>query len=95
MLLNDPWNNIYSYPLEFTSNLPNTLEPGYGGNDASALIFGDFSHLLIGQSGAPSTLVDPFSGSKAGTIRIVLHTEIDIRLRHAVSFDRTDKISIA
>ena len=95
MLLNDPWNNIYGYPVEFTPNVPTTLEPSYGGNDASALIFGDFSHLLIGQFGAPSILVDPFSGSKVGTIRIVLHTEIDIGVRHAVSFAKTDEVSIA
>ena len=95
MLLNAPWNNIYGYPVEFTSNVPTTLDPGDGGNDASALIFGDFSQLLIGQFGAPSILVDPFSGSKAGTVRIVLHTEIDIGVRHAVSFAKTDEVSIA
>ena len=95
MLLNDPWNNIYGYPVEFKSNVPTTLEPCDGGNDASALNFCDFSQLLIEQFDAPSILVDPFSGSKAGTIRIVLHTEIDIGVRHAVSFEKTDKVSNA
>jgi len=42
MLLNDPWNSIYGYRAEFTSNVPSNLNPGDGGTDASALIFGDF-----------------------------------------------------
>jgi HK97 family phage major capsid protein/HK97 family phage prohead protease len=95
MLLNDPWNNLYGYPAAFTSNVPTTLDPGDGGNDASALIFGDFSQLIIAQFGAPSILVDPYSGSKAGTVRMVLHAELDVGVRHAVSFGITDEVSIA
>jgi HK97 family phage major capsid protein/HK97 family phage prohead protease len=95
MILNDPWNNLYGYPMAFTSNVPTNLDPGDGGNDASALIFGDFSQLMIAQFGAPSILVDPYSGSKAGTVRMVLHAELDVGVRNAVSFGITDEVSIA
>ena len=92
MLLNDPWNNIYGYPAEFSSNVPTTLDPGDGGNDASALIFGDFSQLIIAQFGAPSIMVDPFTGSRAGTVRMVLHAELDVGVRNAVSFAITNEV---
>ena len=92
MLLNDPWNNIYGYPAAFSSNVPTTLDPGDGGNDASALIFGDFSQLIIAQFGAPSILVDPYTGSRAGTVRMVLHAELDVGVRNAVSFGITDEV---
>jgi len=92
MLLNDPWNNIYGYPAAFSSNVPTTLDPGDGGNDASALIFGDFSQLIIASFGAPSILVDPYSGSKAGTVRMVLHAELDVGVRNAVSFGITNEV---
>ena len=92
MLLNDPWNQIYGYPAAFTSNVPTTLDPGDGGSDAAAMIFGDFSQLIIASFGAPSILVDPYTGSKAGTVRMVLHAELDVGVRNAVSFAITNEI---
>ena len=95
MILNDPWTSLYGYPVAFTSNVPTNLDPGDGGNDASALVFGDFSQLIIAQFGAPSILVDPYTNSRAGTVRMVLHAELDVAVRNAVSFAKTDEVSIA
>ena len=95
MLLNDPWNSIYGYRAEFTSNVPSTLDPGDGGADASALIFGDFSQLMVGLFGAPSILVDETTGGLAGTVRIIVHQDVDVALRNAASFAITDEVSTA
>jgi len=94
-LLNDPWNSLYGYNAQFTSNVPTNLNPGDGGNDASALVFGDFSNYIIANHGAPSILVDPYSNSKAGTIRMVLHADVSMASRHDVSFAKTDEVSVA
>lgn len=95
MLLNDPWNNLYGYPVEFTANVPSNLNPGDGGTDASAVIFGDFSQLMIAQFGAPSILVNPYAGDKAGTVRLTLLGEVDVGVRNAVSFAVTNEVSTA
>lgn len=95
MLLNDPWNSIYGYKAEFTSNVPSDLDPGDGGTDASALIFGDFSQLMVGLFGAPSILVDETTGGLAGTVRIIVHQDVDVALRNAASFAITDEVSTA
>jgi len=95
MLLNDPWNSIYGYNAEFTSNVPSDLDPGDGGSDASALIFGDFSQLMVGLFGAPSILVDPYTNSTSGDVVISVMQEVDVALRNAASFAITDEVSTA
>ncbi len=95
MLLNDPWNAIYGYKAEFTNNVPSDLDPGDGGSDASAMIFGDFSQLMVGLFSAPSIIVDPYSGSKSGDVQISVMQEVDVALRNAISFAKTDEISTA
>jgi len=94
-LLNDPWNSIYGARAEFTSNVPTNLDPGDGGNDASALIYGDFSQLMVGLFGAPSILVDPYTGSKSGTVRMSIFQEVDVAVRNTASFALTDEVSVA
>jgi len=95
MLLNDPWNSIYGYRAEFTSNVPSDLDPGDGGTDASALIFGDFSQLMVGLFGAPSILVDPYTNSTSGDVVISVMQEVDVALRNGASFAITDEVSTA
>ena len=51
--------------------------------------------MMIAQFGDPSVLVDPYSGSKAGTVRMVLYAELDVGVRNAVSFAKTDEVSVA
>jgi len=95
MLMNDPWNSLYGYPIEFSSNVLSTYDPGDGGNDASALVFGDWSQLIVGLFGAPSILVDETTGGLAGTVRIIVHQDVDIAFRHLESFALTDEVSVA
>jgi hypothetical protein len=93
--MNDPWDNLYGYKAEFTSNVLSTYDPGDAGNDASALIFGDFSQLIVGLFGAPSILVDETTGGLAGTVRLIVHQDLDIAVRNDASFAKTDEVSVA
>ncbi len=85
MILNDPWNALYGYPLAITTNVSSTLTKG-SSSVASALIFGDFSQLILGLWNTPDVLVDPYTNGSKGTIRIVVLQEVDLAVRHAQSF---------
>jgi hypothetical protein len=50
------------------------------------VFFGLWSDLLMGFYGGLDVLVDPFSNSTRGRIRIVTFQSCDIAVRHAVSF---------
>lgn len=95
MILAEPWNSLYGYKFAATAAVPTNLDPGDGGNDASALIFGDFSQLMVGTWGAPEILVDPYTGGTAGTVRIIVMQEVDVAARNAVSFALTNEVSVA
>lgn len=48
--------------------------------------FGNFADLLIGMWGGLDILVDPYTASTTGTVRIVAMQSVDVAVRHAASF---------
>ena len=85
MLLEAPYNNVYGYNLAVTNNVPSDLTKGTL-TTASALIFGDFSQLMMGFFSTPDILIDPYTGGSSGAVRIRVMQEMDIAVRHAQSF---------
>lgn len=82
----DPMTNLVNgYPAHATSQLPADLTKG-SGTALSSAIFGDWSSVVIGLWGAADLAVNPFSGDKAGLVRIVIEQLADVNLRHAESF---------
>ena len=53
---------------------------------ANNYVFGNFDDLLIGMFGGLDIVVDPYSNSSSGTVRIVALQSVDVAVRHAVSF---------
>ena len=85
MLLDAPWDNVYGYNLAVTNNVPSDLTKGTL-STASALIFGDFSQLMMGFFSTPDVLVDPYTAGSTGAVRIRVMQELDVAVRHAQSF---------
>lgn len=86
MLLDAPWNSLYGYPLAVTTHVPSDLTKGTASGVCSAMIFGDFAQLMIGFFSAADVLVDPYTGGAAGTVRLIVHQDMDLAVRHAQSF---------
>ena len=53
---------------------------------ANNYVFGNFSDLLVGMFGGLDLVVDPFTNSTSGTVRVVALQSVDVAVRHAVSF---------
>ena len=91
-ILNDT-NVLLGYNVASTTLVPSDLTKGTTSNSCSAVIFGNFADVLIGMWNSPDVLVDPYTGSSAGTIRISVFQEIDVKLRHAESFSAIKDIT--
>lgn len=81
----EPNNTMLGYRYEDSSLVPNDLTKGTL-DPAAALIFGDFSQLLLGFYSGVDIIVDPYTGSNAGTIRLSMFQDCDVALRHDDSF---------
>jgi HK97 family phage major capsid protein len=88
-------NSLMGYPVVSTTSVPSDLTKGTSTGVCSAVIFGNFNDLLIGMWGGLDILVDPYSGSAAGTTRIACFQDIDIKVRHAESFAAIKDVTTA
>jgi len=93
-LLGPDVNSIYGYPLVVSQQIPGNLSKGSGSN-LSAMIFGVWSDLLIGQWSGIDLMADPYTGSNAGTVRIVAFHDCDFAVRHVESFAECNEIVTA
>lgn len=79
---NTPLNG---YQAAITNAVPSNLTKG-SSTTCSAIIFGNFADLMIGMWGSLDLLVDPYTGSTAGTVRVVALQDVDVALRNVESF---------
>jgi len=79
-------NTLNGYGVAVTNQVPYNLTKGSASGVCSAIIFGNFADLMIGMWGSISLMVDPYTSSTSGTVRVVALQDIDIAVRNAVSF---------
>lgn len=77
---------INGYRAAVTNAIPSNLTKGTSTGVCSAIIFGNFAELLIGLWGTLDLMVDPYTGSTAGTVRVVALQDVDVAIRHVESF---------
>lgn len=71
---------------DMTNNLNDYKTAVSGQVTSGDVFFGNWSDLLIGMWGGLDILVDPYTHSLSGTVRITAHLTCDIAVRHPVSF---------
>ena len=77
---------VNGYRAAVTNAVPSNLTKGSSNGVCSAIIFGNFADLVIGMWGGLDLMVDPYTGSTAGTVRVVALQDVDVALRNTVSF---------
>jgi HK97 family phage major capsid protein len=77
---------LNGYRAAVTNAVPSNLVKGSSGAVASAILFGNFADLVIGMWGGLDLMVDPYTGSTAGTIRVVALQDVDVAVRNVESF---------
>ena len=77
---------LNGYQTGITNAVPSNLTKGTSTGVASAIIFGNFADLLIGMWGSLDIMVDPYTGSTAGTVRVVALQDVDVAVRNVESF---------
>jgi len=76
-----------------SNNVPSNLTKGSSSGVCSALIYGNFSDLLVGLFGESEILVDPFTLSQTGVTSVRILQAIDVKVRHAESFGSIQDIT--
>jgi HK97 family phage major capsid protein/HK97 family phage prohead protease len=79
-------NNLNGYSAAVSNQVPSNLTKGSASGICSAIMFGNWADLLIGMWGGLDLMVDPFTSSTSGTVRIVALQDVDVAVRHAESF---------
>lgn len=77
---------LNGYATHVSNQVSSTLTKGSSSGVCSAIFFGNWADLIIGMWGGLDILVDPYTGSTAGTVRVVALQDVDIAVRHAESF---------
>lgn len=81
----DKKDELVGYRYGSSTQVPSNLTKGSGTN-LSALIFGNFNSLMIGQWGGVDLLVDPFTQATNGLVRVVINGYFDIAAQHDEHF---------
>ncbi len=79
-------DRLNGYQAAVSNQVPSNLVKGTSGAVCSAVIFANWEDLLIGLWGSLDLLVDPYTFSNQGRVRITAFMSADIAVRRAASF---------
>lgn len=80
------WGEVNGYRAAVSNQVASNLTKGTSSGVCSAILFGNWADLIIGMWGGLDVIVDPYSGSSSGRLKIVMFQDLDFLVRHAESF---------
>jgi HK97 family phage major capsid protein len=79
-------DQIDGKPVFSTTNCPSTLTKGSSSGVCSAMIYGDWSNLVVGQFGGVELVVDPLSQAIGNKTRVVVNQHVGIAVEQPAAF---------
>jgi HK97 family phage major capsid protein/HK97 family phage prohead protease len=88
---NNQPGSVNGYNAYVSNQVPSNLTQGTATTICSSIIFGNWAELLVGEwGGAVDLIVDPYTGASQNMIYVTGITMVDVGVRHAGSFSKTD-----
>ncbi len=84
---------VNGYPALVTNQVKSDLTKTQTG--LSAIFFGNWADLIIGLWGGLDILVDPYTNSTTGAVRVVALQDVDICVRHVGSFAYSADVALS
>lgn len=84
--INDGIGMVNGYPAGVSNQVASNLTKGTATTIASAIFFGDWSSLLIGQWGGLELLANPYAQTQTRIVELHAWQFVDIACRHGESF---------
>lgn len=80
-------NDLLGHPVHVTNQVPSNLVKGTSGAVCSAILFGDFSNVVLGSFGQGVDLaIDPLTRAVQGQTRIIVNSFVDVGIRQAKAY---------
>lgn len=78
--------SVNGYRAAVSNQVPDTLTKGTSSGVCSAIIFGNFADLLVGEWGVLDITADPYTSGDSGAVIMRAFQSVDIKARHEESF---------
>lgn len=88
-------NTVNGHRALMSNQLPSNLTKGSATAICSAVLYGNFEHLIIALWSGVDVLVDPFTGGNEGATSIYCHQDFDLQLRYPEAFARILDLLVA
>lgn len=79
-------SEVNGYGAVVSNNVPSNLTKGASSGICSAIVFGDFSSVLVGMWGGMDFVVDPYTLAKKHSIQVTANMFWDVEVGRALSF---------
>ena len=92
-LMND--GKVNGYPFFMSNAIPSNLTKGSSSGVCSAIVFGNWSEVLVGSWGGLQIIVDPYSAKDKGVLEISAAAYHDVLVRTPEAFCKIDEVTTA